>query len=104
MLEDNDKRIAAFQKTIATTGDGFKSKVGATRPPCAQDARNISTLRPLISLDHDLIPARRAQLTAAGAWIAAQFRAACRSGLARHLHSTDTNRAYSRHNKLRIAD
>jgi hypothetical protein len=27
MLEDNDERIAAFQKTIGTTGDGFKSKV-----------------------------------------------------------------------------
>jgi uncharacterized protein YlaI len=27
MLEDNDERIAAFQKTIGTTGDGFESKV-----------------------------------------------------------------------------
>ena len=27
MLEDNDEIIAAFQKTIATTGDGFESKV-----------------------------------------------------------------------------
>jgi hypothetical protein len=27
MLEDNDERIAAFQKTIATTRDGFELKV-----------------------------------------------------------------------------
>jgi len=27
MLEDNYERIAAFQKTIATTGDGFELKV-----------------------------------------------------------------------------
>ena len=27
MLEDNYERIAAFQKTIGTTGDGFESKV-----------------------------------------------------------------------------
>ena len=27
MLEDNDERIAPFQKTIGATGDGFESKV-----------------------------------------------------------------------------
>jgi len=27
MLEDNDERIAPFQKTIGTTGDGFEWKV-----------------------------------------------------------------------------
>lgn len=100
MLEDNDERIAAFQKTIGRPGTALNRRSGATRPSGAQNARNISTLRHLISLDHDLIPARRAQLDRGTGLGAARFRA-CAEWF---VHSADANRAYSMHHKLRIAD
>jgi hypothetical protein len=103
MLEDNDERIAAFQKTIGRPGTALNRRSGATRPSSAQNARNISTLRPLISLDHDLIPARRAQLDRGRGLDPAQFHAASGAGWPVIIHSTDADRAYSRHNKLRIA-
>lgn len=70
---------------------------------CAECEEYFHTL-PLISLDHDLNPARRAQLDCGTGLDVAQFRAACRAVCPVIIHSTNANRAYSMHNKLRIAD
>jgi hypothetical protein len=47
MLEDNDEIIAAFQKTIATAGDGFELKVwrNATSK-CAECEEHFHTAAP----------------------------------------------------------
>ena len=100
ILQENDEIIAAIQKTIATTGNGFELKVWRNATSQCAGCEEYFHSAALISLDHDLIPARRAQLDRGTGLGAARFRA-CAEWF---VHSTDANRAYSMHHKLRIAD
>jgi hypothetical protein len=56
ILEDNEERIVAFQKTVAMLGDGFELKVWRDAPSMCAECENFFPDAALISLDHDLNP------------------------------------------------
>jgi hypothetical protein len=56
ILEDNDERIAAFQRTIAALGDSFELKVWRDAPSMIAKCEAFFPSAALISLDHDLNP------------------------------------------------
>jgi hypothetical protein len=56
ILEDNDERIVAFQKTVAMLGDGFDLKVWRDAPSMIMECETFFPTAALISLDHDLNP------------------------------------------------
>ena len=56
ILEDNDERVAAFQKTVAALGDDFELKVWRDAPSMIAECEASFPTTALISLDHDLNP------------------------------------------------
>lgn len=56
LLEDNDERIAAFQKCVAALGDGFDLKVWRDAPSMIAECEAYFATTALICLDHDLNP------------------------------------------------
>src|SRR2546422_994729 len=56
ILEDNDERIAAFQRTVAALGDGFELNVWRDAPSMIAECAAFFPNTALISLDHDLNP------------------------------------------------
>jgi hypothetical protein len=56
ILEDNDERLAAFQRAVAALGDGFELKVWHDAPTMCAECAGYFPDAALISLDHDLNP------------------------------------------------
>ena len=56
ILEDNDERIAAFQKTVAALGGGFELKIWRDAPSMIAECEAFFPTAALIWLDHDLNP------------------------------------------------
>ena len=56
ILEDNDERISAFQKTVTTLGADLELKVWYDAPSMIAQAEEFFPTAALISLDHDLNP------------------------------------------------
>jgi hypothetical protein len=56
MLEDNDDRIAGFEKAVAVLGSGFDLKVSRDAPSMIRECADFFRNAALICLDHDLNP------------------------------------------------
>src|SRR5215212_913141 len=56
ILEDNDERIAAFEKTVTLLGDDFELKIWRDAPSMIAECERFFSTTVLISLDHDLNP------------------------------------------------
>jgi ADP-ribosylglycohydrolase len=104
ILEDNDERIAAFQKAVATLGDGFGLKVWRDAPSMCAECEDYFPTVALISLDHDLNLMPGATVDPGTGLDVAKFLAECRPACPVIIHSTNAERAHSMHNELRFAD
>lgn len=104
LLEDNDERIAAFQKTVAALGDGFDLKIWRDAHSMIAECEVFFGTTALISLDHDLNPQPGATQDPGTGLDVAKFLAECRPVCAVIIHSTNSDRAYSMHNELRFAE
>jgi len=73
ILEDNDERIAAFQKTVAALGEGFELKIWRDAPSMMAECERFFPTTVLISLDHDLNPMPGATVDPAPVWMSPGF-------------------------------
>src|SRR5947209_13261058 len=103
LLEDNDERIAAFQKTIAALGDGFDLKLWRDAPTMIAECDQFFPLAVLISLDHDLNPMPGATVGPGTGVDVARFLGDFMPVCPVLIHSSNTDRVYSMHNELRFA-
>jgi len=78
ILEDNDERIAAFQKVAPLLGDGFELKIWRDAPSMMAECEPFFRTTALISLDHDLNPMPGATID--------RVRGGCRA-VSRRLHA-----------------
>jgi ADP-ribosylglycohydrolase len=103
ILEDNDERVAAFQKAVATLGDGFDLKVWRDAPSMIAECETYFSTAVLISLDHDLNPLTGATADPGTGVDVARFLGDFLPVCPVLIHSSNTERAYSMHNELRFA-
>lgn len=103
LLEDNDERIAAFEKAVAGLGDGFELKIWRDAPTMIAECENYFANTALISLDHDLNPQPGATADPGTGLDLARFLADFMPVCPVLIHSSNTDRVYSMHNELRFA-
>jgi ADP-ribosylglycohydrolase len=103
ILEDNDERIAAFQKTVAALGDGFELKVWRDAPSMIAECEQFFPSAALISLDHDLNPMPGVKADPGTGVDVARFLGDFMPVCPVLIHSSNTDRVYSMHNELRFA-
>jgi ADP-ribosylglycohydrolase len=103
ILEDNDERIAAFQKTVAALGDGLDLKVWRDAPSMIAECEAFFPTSALISLDHDLNPMPGATVDPGTGLDVARFLGDFLPACPVLIHSSNTDRVYSMHNELRFA-
>ena len=103
ILEDNDERIAAFQKAVAALGDGFDLKVWRDAPSMRAECEAYFPTAALISLDHDLNPMPGATVDPGTGVDVARFLGDFMPVCPVLIHSSNTDRVYSMHNELRFA-
>ena len=104
ILEDNENRIAGFERVVAMLGDGFELKIWRDAPSMIAECEQHFSSVALISLDHDLNPQPGATTDPGTGLDAAKFLAQCRPVCAVIIHTTNVERAYSMHNELRFAN
>jgi len=103
LLEDNDERIAAFQQTVATLGDGFAVKIWRDAPSMIAECEVYFPTTVLISLDHDLNPIPGSTVDPGTGVDVARFLGDFMPVCPVLLHSSNTDRVYSMHNELRFS-
>jgi hypothetical protein len=103
ILEDNDERIAAFQKGVAVLGDVFDLKVWRDAPSMRAECEAYFPTAALISLDHDLNPLPGATVDPGTGVDVARFLGDFIPVCPVLIHSSNTDRVYSMHNELRFA-
>jgi ADP-ribosylglycohydrolase len=103
ILEDNDERIAAFQKSVATLGREFELKVWRDAPSMIAGAEEFFPTAVLISLDHDLNPMPGVTTDPGTGLDVARFLGDYMPVCPVLIHSSNTDRVYSMHNELRFA-
>ena len=103
ILEDNDERIAAFEKTVAELGGGFELKVWRDAPSMIAECETFFPTAALISLDHDLNPTPGATVDPGTGLDVARFLGDFMPVCPVLIHSSNTDRVYSMHNELRFA-
>jgi len=103
ILEDNDERIAAFQKSVATLGGEFELKVWRDAPSMIGGAEEFFPTAVLISLDHDLNPMPGVTTDPGTGLDVARFLGDYMPVCPVLIHSSNTDRVYSMHNELRFA-
>jgi len=103
ILEDNDERIAAFQKAVTALGDGFDLRVWRDAPSMCAECEGYFPTAALISLDHDLNPMPGATVDPGTGVDVARFLGDFMPVCPVLIHSSNTDRVYSMHNELRFA-
>lgn len=103
ILEDNDERIAAFQKTISTSGSGFELKIWHDAPSMIAECEEFFPNAALISLDHDLNPRPGATCDPGTGLDMARFLADFLPVCPVLIHSSNTDKVYSMINELRFS-
>src|SRR5439155_10532798 len=103
ILEDNDERIAAFQKTVAVLGDDFEPKVWRDAPSMCGECAAYFSNAALISLDHDLNPMPGVTTDPGTGLDVAQFLGDFLPVCPVLIHSSNIDRVYSMQNELRFA-
>ena len=101
LLEDNDDRISAFQRTVAALG--FDLKIWRDAPSMIAESEAFFTRVALISLDHDLNPMPEATVDPGTGVDVARFLGDFLPVCPVLIHSSNTDRVYSMHNELRFA-
>lgn len=104
ILEDNDERIAAFEKAVPTLGGGFQLRLWHDAPSMIKECEAYFPTAALISLDHDLNPRPGVTADPGTGLDVAKFLAECRPACPAIIHSSNTERAWSMYNELRFAD
>jgi ADP-ribosylglycohydrolase len=104
ILEDNEDRIAGFERAVPGLGDGYELKIWRDAPSMIAECEKHFSSAALISLDHDLNPQPGATTDPGTGLDVAQFLAQCRPVCPVIIHTTNADRAYSMHNELRFAD
>jgi ADP-ribosylglycohydrolase len=102
ILEDNDDRIAAFQKAVGKLG-GFELKIWRDAPSMIAECEEFFPSTALISLDHDLNPMPGATVDPGTGVDVARFLGDFMPVCPVLIHSSNTDRVYSMHNELRFA-
>jgi ADP-ribosylglycohydrolase len=103
ILEDNDERIAAFEKAVAALGTGFELKLWRGAPSMCEECEAYFSSAALISLDHDLNPMPGVMTDPGTGLDVARFLGDCIPVCSVLIHSSNTERAYSMQNELRFA-
>jgi len=103
ILEDNDERIAAFEKTVIALGNEVTFKVWRDAPSMIAECEAFFPSTVLISLDHDLNPMPGAAADPGTGMDVARFLGDCMPACPVLIHSSNTDRVYSMHNELRFA-
>jgi len=103
ILEDNDERIAAFQKTVPALGEDIDLKVWrdahSMRAECAAHFPSAA----LISLDHDLNPMPGVTTDPGTGLDVAQFLGDFLPVCPVLIHTSNMDRVWTMHNELRFA-
>src|SRR5258706_7963290 len=103
ILEDNDERIAGFQRIVASLGSGFELKIWTSAHDMCRECERYFSNAALISLDHDLNPAA-GQIDDPGTGVdVARFLGDFLPVCPVLIHSSNTDRVWSMHNELRFA-
>jgi ADP-ribosylglycohydrolase len=102
ILEDNDERVAAFQKTVAALGD-YELKVWRNAHSMIAECEEFFPTAALISLDHDLNPMPGVTADPGTGVDVARFLGDFMPVCPVLIHSSNTDRVYSMHNELRFA-
>ncbi len=103
ILEDNDERIAAFEKTVAALGDGFELKLWRDAPSMIAECEAFFPSAKLISLDHDLNPQPGVAADPGTGLDVTKYLCDFQPVCPVLIHSSNTDRVYSMHNELRFA-
>jgi len=103
ILEDNDERVAAFQRAVAALGDGFELKIWRDAPSMIAECEAFFPSAALISLDHDLNPMPGATGDPGTGEDVARFLGDFMPVCPVLIHSSNMDRVYSMHNELRFA-
>jgi len=103
ILEDNDERIAGFQKTASELGPDCELKVWRDAHSMIRECEQFFANAALISLDHDLNPQPGVTADPGTGLDVARFLADFLPVCAVLIHSSNTDRAYSMQNELRFA-
>lgn len=103
ILEDNDERIAAFQKAVAALGDGFDLRFWRDAPSMMAGCEACFPTAALISLDHDLNPMPGATEDPGTGVDVARFLGDFMPVCPVIIHSSNTDHVYSMLNELRFA-
>ncbi len=104
LLEDNDERIAGFERAVAGLPAAYELKVWRDAQSMRRQCEACFASAALISLDHDLNPAPGATGDPGTGLDVAKFLAECRPVCPVIIHSTNSDRSWSMHNELRFAD
>jgi ADP-ribosylglycohydrolase len=103
ILEDNEDRISAFQRSIALLRDGFELKLWRDASSMCAECEADFPSAALISLDHDLNPMPGATVDPGTGMDVARFLGNYMPVCPVLIHSSNTDRVYSMHNELRFA-
>jgi ADP-ribosylglycohydrolase len=103
ILEDNDERIAGFQKAMAEIGGGFDLKIWRDAHSMIAECAEFFPSTALICLDHDLNPQPGVTADPGTGLDVAKFLADFLPVCQVLIHSTNADRVYSMHNELRFA-
>ena len=103
ILEDNDERIAGFQKAMAEIGGGFELKIWRDAHSMIAECAEYFPSTALICLDHDLNPQPGVRTDPGTGLDVAKFLADFLPVCPVLIHSTNADRVYSMHNELRFA-
>ncbi len=103
ILEDNDERIAAFHRAVASLGSGFDLKVWRDAHSMCEECDAYFSNTALISLDHDLNPIPGGTTDPGTGLDVAQFLGDFLPVCPVLIHSSNTDRVWSMHNELRFA-
>ncbi len=104
ILEDNDERNSAFEKTVAALGGDFDLRIWRDASSMIAECEQYFPTTVLISLDHDLNPMPGATADPGTGVDVARFLGDFMPVCPVMIHSSNTERAYSMHNELRFAN
>jgi ADP-ribosylglycohydrolase len=104
ILEDNDERIAGFQKTVAELNGGFELKIWRDAHSMIAECVEFFPSAALICLDHDLNPQPGVTTDPGTGLDVTKFLCDFLPVCPVLIHSSNTDRVYSMHNELRFAN
>jgi len=102
ILEDNDERIAGFQKVVAELGGGFELKIWRDAHSMIAECEEFFPSAALICLDHDLNPQPGVTTDPGTGLDVTKFLCDFLPVCPALIHSSNIDRVYSMHNELRF--